>query len=68
MARALPVASMTRSHPRGISSSSAELAERVTPSCLAVTSRSSLRSIMSTDAAPTRLASSSIISPIVPEP
>lgn len=68
MAPALPVASMTTSQPPGRSNSSAEVAAREQPSLDAVASRSGLMSSMSTAAAPVRLASSSIIRPIVPEP
>lgn len=57
MAAALPVASTTMSQPRGVSSSSAEAAERETPRVAAVASRSGLMSRMSTEAAPVRLAS-----------
>lgn len=68
MAPALPVASMTTSQPPGRSSSSAREAAPVQPRSFAVSRRCALMSRTSTDAAPVRLASSSIIRPIVPEP
>lgn len=68
MAAAFPVASITKSQPPGRSNSSAEAAVREQPSLLAVASRSGLMSRTSTAAAPVRLASSSIMSPMVPEP